>query len=319
MQKDSATLKRLVADTLGKIVSNVEEVMIGKRDAVELALCALLSNGHVLIEDMPGVGKTSLVSAIAKSFDCSFQRIQFTPDILPSDITGFSMYNQKSGEFEYKAGAIMAQIILADEINRTSPKTQASLLEAMEENQVTVDGNTYDLPHPFIVFATQNPIEYLGTYPLPEAQLDRFFMRISLGYPSAAEESALLTRFKEKSPLETLRPVSNAKALAAMQDFVTQIHVDQRVNDYIVHIVRKTREDADVALGASPRATLALFRAAQAWAMYQDRNYVLPDDVRKMAEPVIGHRLVFAQEAKIRNCTAAEVITRILADAAVPQ
>ena len=319
MQKDPAMLERIVSDTLRKIVSNVEQVIIGKRDAVELALCSLLCKGHVLIEDMPGVGKTSLVSAIAKSFDCSFQRIQFTPDILPSDITGFSMYNQKSGEFEYKPGAIMAQIILADEINRTSPKTQASLLEAMEENQVTVDGNTYPLPQPFTVFATQNPIEYLGTYPLPEAQLDRFFMRISLGYPSAAEESALLSRFKESSPLETLRPVSNAKALSAMQELVTQIYVDQRVNDYIVSIVRKTREDPDIALGASPRASLALFRAAQAWAMYNDRNYVSPDDVRKMAEAVIGHRLVLSQEAKLRQCTPAELITRIVTGLAVPQ
>jgi len=319
MQKDPTTRKRLVSDALEKIVSNVEQVMIGKRDAVELALCSLLCKGHVLIEDMPGVGKTSLVSAIAKSFDCSFKRIQFTPDILPSDITGFSIYNQKSGEFEYKPGAIMAQLILADEINRTSPKTQSSLLEAMEENQVTVDGNTYPLPQPFTVFATQNPIEYLGTYPLPEAQLDRFFMRISLGYPSAAEESALLTRFKENSPLETLTPVSNAKALIAMQDLVTQIYVDQRVNDYIVSLVRKTREDTDIALGASPRASLSLFRAAQAWAMYNDRNYVLPDDVRKMAEPVIGHRLVLAPEAKLRKCTTSEAIARIVADTAVPQ
>jgi len=264
MQKDSTTLERIVSDTLKKIVSNVEQVMIGKRETVELALCSLLCRGHMLIEDMPGVGKTSLVSAIAKSFTCTFKRIQFTPDILPSDITGFSMYNQKTGEFEYRPGAIMAQLILADEINRTSPKTQSSLLEAMEENQVTVDGNTYDLPRPFIVFATQNPIEYLGTYPLPEAQLDRFFMRISLGYPSAVEESELLTRFKQKSPLETLKPIANAKALVALQDLVTQIHVDSRINDYIVNIVRKTREDADLSLGASPRATLCLFRAAQA-------------------------------------------------------
>jgi len=318
MQKDSTTLERIVSDTLKKIVSNVEQVMIGKRETVELALCSLLCRGHMLIEDMPGVGKTSLVSAIAKSFTCTFKRIQFTPDILPSDITGFSMYNQKTGEFEYRPGAIMAQLILADEINRTSPKTQSSLLEAMEENQVTVDGNTYDLPRPFIVFATQNPIEYLGTYPLPEAQLDRFFMRISLGYPSATEESELLTRFKQKSPLETLKPIANAKALVALQDLVTQIHVDSRINDYIVNIVRKTREDADLSLGASPRATLCLFRAAQAWAMYHDRKYVLPDDVRKMAEPVLGHRLVLAQEAKVRKCTTSEVVGRIVSGVEVP-
>jgi len=318
MQKDPASLERLISDTLKKIVSNVEQVMIGKRDAVELALCSLLCRGHVLIEDMPGVGKTSLVSAIAKSFSCSFKRIQFTPDILPSDITGFSMYNQKTGEFEYRPGAIMAQLILADEINRTSPKTQSSLLEAMEENQVTVDGNTYDLPEPFVVFATQNPIEYMGTYPLPEAQLDRFFMRISLGYPSAAEESQLLTRFKQRSPMGALKPIANAKALLALQDLVTQVYVDPRINDYIVSIVRKTREDADVSLGASPRATLSLFRAAQAWAMYQDRKYVLPDDIRKMAEPVLGHRLVLEKEAKFRKCTTAEIVARIVSSVEVP-
>jgi len=318
MQKDAEKLKRLVSDTLGKIVSNVEQVIVGKREAIELALCALLCKGHVLIEDMPGVGKTSLVSAVAKSFSCSFQRIQFTPDILPSDITGFSMYNQKSGEFKYKPGAIMAQIILEDEINRTSPKTQSSLLEAMEEQQVTVDGNTYDLPRPFLVFATQNPIEYLGTYPLPEAQLDRFFMRISLGYPSAAEESALLTRFKEENPLETLKPVSTDKALVAMQALVEQVYVDQRINEYIVSIVRQTREDADIVLGASPRATLALFRAAQAWAMYNDRTYVLPDDAVKMAEPILGHRLVLTQEAKSKQLTATEVIARIISRIEVP-
>ena len=318
MQKDPASLERLISDTLRKIVSNVEQVMIGKREAVELALCSLLCRGHVLIEDMPGVGKTSLVSAIAKSFACSFKRIQFTPDILPSDITGFSMYNQKTGEFEYRPGAIMAQLILADEINRTSPKTQSSLLEAMEENQVSVDGNTYDLPSPFVVFATQNPIEYLGTYPLPEAQLDRFFMRISLGYPSATEESELLSRFKQQSPMENLRPIANAKALLALQDLVTQVHVDPRINDYIVTIVRKTREDAEVSLGASPRATLSLYRAAQAWAMYQDRKYVLPDDIRKMAEPILGHRLVLEKEAKFRKCTTAKVIERIVAGVEVP-
>jgi len=318
MQKDSAALERVVSDSLKRIVSNVEQVMIGKREAVELALCSLLCKGHVLIEDMPGVGKTSLVSAIAKSFACSFKRIQFTPDILPSDITGFSMYNQKTGEFEYRPGAIMAQLILADEINRTSPKTQSSLLEAMEENQVTVDGHTYDLPRPFVVFATQNPIEYLGTYPLPEAQLDRFFMRISLGYPSATEESELLSRFKETSPLETLGPIANAKVLLTLQELVTRIYVDPRINDYIVSIVRKTREDADIGLGASPRATLSLFRAAQAWAMYHDRKYVLPDDVRKMAEPILGHRLVLAQEAKARKCTTTEIIARIVSGVEVP-
>ena len=318
MQRDAASLKTAVSNTLNSIVSNVERVIVGKREAVELALCSFLCKGHVLIEDMPGVGKTSLVSAIAKSFDCTFRRIQFTPDILPSDIMGFSMYNPKTGEFDYKAGAIMSQIILADEINRTSPKTQSSLLEAMEENQVTVDGKTYDLPQPFIVFATQNPIEYLGTYPLPEAQLDRFFMRISMGYPNAEEESHLLDRFKEVSPLKTLTAVTNAEALTIMQEMVTKIHVDPSVKDYIVKIVRRTREDPDVALGGSPRATLCLFRAAQAWALYQERDYVLPDDVIKMAVPVLEHRLILRQEAKFKQLTSPAIVKKIINELDVP-
>jgi len=319
MQRDPAEIRTLASRSLRNIVSNVERVIIGKREAIELAVCSFICKGHVLIEDMPGVGKTSLVSAIAKSFDCSFRRIQFTPDILPSDIMGFSMYNQKTGEFEYRQGAIMAQIILADEINRTSPKTQSSLLEAMEENQVTVDGRTYPVPQPFIVFATQNPIEYLGTYPLPEAQLDRFFMRISLGYPTAEEESALLDRFKEKNPLSALQAVSNAKALAMMQELVTMIHVDPSINDYIVAIVRLTREDPDVALGGSPRTTLCLYRAAQAWALYNERDYVLPDDVIKMAVPVIEHRLVLKREAKMRNVAAQDIVRRIVSGIDVPR
>ena len=318
MGQDSAFALRQIVAKLNQIVSNVERVIVGKREAIELALCSFLCKGHVLIEDMPGVGKTSLVSAIAKSFDCSFRRIQFTPDILPSDITGFSMFNQKTGEFEYRQGAIMSQIILADEINRTSPKTQSSLLEAMEENQVTVDGQTYALPQPFIVFATQNPIEYLGTYPLPEAQLDRFFMRISLGYPTAEEENSLLDRFKEQNPLKTLGAVTNARELVGLQEIVTKVHVHQSVKDFITTIVRKTREDADVALGASPRATLCLFRAAQAWALYQGRDYVLPDDVIKMAVPVLEHRLVLKQEAKFKRLTAPQIVERVVSSTQVP-
>jgi len=306
------------ADVLRDIVANVERVIIGKKEAIELALCSFLCKGHVLIEDMPGVGKTSMVSAIAKSFDCSFRRIQFTPDILPSDITGFSMYNQKTCEFEYRQGAIMSQIILADEINRTSPKTQSSLLEVMEENQVTVDGKTYAVPRPFIVFATQNPIEYLGTYPLPEAQLDRFFMRISLGYPSAEEESKMLNRFKEEAPLDTLKAVTGAEELESIQEKVNKIHVDQGINEYIVRVVRKTREHPDIALGGSPRATLCLFRAAQAWALYNERDYVRPDDVVKMAVPVIEHRLVLKQEVRLKSVKSSEVIESVISDTKVP-
>ncbi|MCL2375815.1 MAG: MoxR family ATPase [Defluviitaleaceae bacterium] len=293
---------------LRDVVNNVEQVIIGKREAIELALCSFLCAGHVLIEDMPGVGKTSLVSAMAKSFDCSFRRIQFTPDILPSDITGFSMYNQKTGDFEYHQGAIMSQIILADEINRTSPKTQSSLLEVMEENQVTVDGKTYMVPQPFIVFATQNPIEYLGTYPLPEAQLDRFFMRISLGYPQADEESRMLSRFKEINPIKNLQPVADAKRLVEAQELVTKVHVDEKINKYIVSIVRATRESEDVALGGSPRASLCLYRAGQAWALYNKRDYVMPDDIIKMAVPVMEHRLVLRQEAKLKRLTSKDVV-----------
>ena len=303
---------------LQSIIANVEQVIIGKREAIELALCAFLCKGHVLIEDMPGVGKTSLVCAIAKSFDCSFRRIQFTPDILPSDITGFSMYNQQTGEFEYQQGSIMAQIILADEINRTSPKTQSSLLEVMEESQITVDGKTYAVPRPFIVFATQNPIEYLGTYPLPEAQLDRFFMRIALGYPTADEESKMLDRFKESDPLASLRAVSDAETLLKMQELVQTVHVDPSINEYIVNIVQKTREHPDIALGGSPRASLCLYRAAQAWAFYSGRMFVLPDDILKVAVPVISHRLVIKQEARFKKLTAVSIVKNVINSIKVP-
>ena len=311
MQKETSQI-------LKDIVTNVEKVIIGKREVIELALCSFLCKGHVLIEDMPGVGKTSLVSAIAKSFDCTFKRIQFTPDILPSDITGFSMYNQKNGEFEYRQGVIMSQIILADEINRTSPKTQSSLLEVMEENQVTVDGRTYSVPKPFIVFATQNPIEYLGTYPLPEAQLDRFFMRISMGYPAMEEESKMLSRFKEEEPIKTLQPVTNTLELLEAQEKVSKIHVDEIINDYIVNIVRKTRENPDVALGGSPRASLCLYRASQSWALYKERDYVTPDDVIKMAIPVMEHRLVLKQEARFKRLTPQAVVRAATESVKVP-
>lgn len=304
---------------LNKIIENVESVIIGKRETIELALCAFLCQGHVLIEDIPGVGKTSLVYAIAKSFDCSFKRIQFTPDILPSDITGFSMYNQKTQEFEYQQGSIMAQIILADEINRTSPKTQSSLLEVMEENQVTVDGKTYKVPQPFTVFATQNPVEHIGTYPLPEAQLDRFFMRLTLGYPSVEEEVEMIDRFNEASPLEHLSAVSDADTLVELQGLVHKVHVDSDVNEFIVNIVRRTRTDADIALGCSPRGTLCLHRAAQAWALYNERTYVLPDDVLKMAIPVLAHRIVLSQAAKFKKLTAVEVLNQIVSSVKIPR
>ncbi|MCL1996268.1 MAG: MoxR family ATPase [Defluviitaleaceae bacterium] len=306
------------AQMLKQVVENVEKVIIGKREAIELALCSFLCQGHVLIEDMPGVGKTSLVSAIAKSFDCSFKRIQFTPDILPSDITGFSMYKQKTGEFEYYQGAIMSQIILADEINRTSPKTQSSLLEVMEENQVTVDGKTYSVPQPFIVFATQNPIEYLGTYPLPEAQLDRFFMRISLGYPTPEQESQMLSRFKNESPIKSLVAVATTKDLLQAQKEVGEIHVETSINDYIVNVVNNTRNNPDIALGASPRASICLYKAAQANALYNQRDYVTPDDVIKMTIPVLEHRLVFKQETRLKRLSVRDVIENSIKAVRVP-
>jgi len=304
---------------MNEIIENVERVIIGKKETIELALCAFLCGGHVLIEDIPGVGKTSLVYAIAKSFDCSFKRIQFTPDILPSDITGFSMFNQKTQEFEYQQGSIMAQIVLADEINRTSPKTQSSLLEVMEENQVTVDGKTYKVPQPFTVFATQNPIEHIGTYPLPEAQLDRFFMRLSLGYPSVEEEIRMIDRFNESSPIDLLESVSSTIELKNLQKLVHTIHVEPEVNALIVQIVRLTRNHPHITLGCSPRGTLCLHKAAQAWALYSGRNYVTPDDVLKMAVPILAHRLVLSQEAKFKKLSAIEVLTQLLLQVKIPR
>ena len=307
-----------ISSMLKKIILNVERVIIGKREAIELALCSFLCQGHVLIEDMPGVGKTSLVSAMAKSFDCSFRRIQFTPDIMPSDITGFSMYNQKTGEFDYHQGAIMSQIILADEINRTSPKTQSSLLEVMEENQVTVDSKTYIVPQPFIVFATQNPIEYLGTYPLPEAQLDRFFMRISMGYPSAEQEAKMLGRFKEFNPIKDLTPVASTDELISAQEVVTRVHVDDQISQYIVSIVRATRSNPDIALGGSPRASLCLYRAAQAWALYNQRDFCIPDDVVKMALPIMEHRLLLKQDARLKRLSVKDIVDSIIKSTKAP-
>ncbi|MCX7921803.1 MAG: MoxR family ATPase [Clostridia bacterium] len=303
---------------LRQIVENVENVIVGKKHVIELAIVSLVCNGHVLIEDVPGVGKTSLVSSVAKSINASFKRIQFTPDILPSDITGFSIYNQKSGEFEYRPGSIMSHIILADEINRTSPKTQASLLEVMEENQVTVDGITYKVPQPFMVMATQNPVEYLGTYPLPEAQLDRFFMKISIGYPSPGEESLILSKFQLNSPLKTLEPIVNSNEILSIQEEVKKVYVDKSLNDYIVDIVSQTRKHPDVALGSSPRGSLALFRAAQAWAFYNSRSFVLPDDIIKLAIPVLSHRLVLKQEAKLKKITSNDILSSIISKINVP-
>ncbi|HOV27028.1 MAG TPA: MoxR family ATPase [Pseudobacteroides sp.] len=303
---------------LNSIVENVEKVIVGKRKSIELALISLICNGHVLIEDVPGVGKTSLISSLAKSINASFKRIQFTPDILPSDITGFSMYNQKTGEFEYRPGAVMSQIILADEINRTSPKTQASLLEVMEENQVTVDGVTHKVPKPFMVLATQNPVEYLGTFPLPEAQLDRFFMKISIGYPTPGEESYILNRFRQSNPIDELESVTTGEEILKLQEQVKEVHVDKTLNDYIVDIVASTRNHNDIILGSSPRGSISLFKAAQAWAFYNKRNYVIPEDIKYMVVPVLSHRIVLKQEAKLKKINSADILDSILEKIKVP-
>lgn len=301
-----------------EIVDNVEKVIIGKRHVIETAVIALLCRGHLLIEDVPGVGKTSLASAIARSINCSFKRIQFTPDVLPSDITGYFMFNRKTGDFEYRPGAIMSNMILADEINRTTPKTQASLLEVMEEGQVTVDGTTYKVPQPFMVLATQNPIEYTGTFPLPEAQIDRFFMKISIGYPSPSQESSILNRYMTNNPFETLSPVAEAKDIIEIQEHIKTIHVDQSINDYIIEITGATRAHQEVRLGSSPRGSLALLSASQAHAFYSGRDFVIPDDVKKMAVPVLAHRLILKQEARIKRISPEDVIQSVIAKANVP-
>lgn len=299
-------------ERINRLIESVESVIVGKRKVIERIVAALLSGGHVLLEDVPGVGKTVMVHAIAKSIGCSFRRIQFTPDLLPSDITGVSVYNQKTGDFEFKIGPIMNQIILADEINRTSPKTQSSLLEALEEHQVTVDGNTYKLQEPFMVLATQNPIEYEGTFPLPEAQLDRFMMKISIGYPSINDEKLILRRFKVDNPVDKITPVLSADDILEIQDYVKNIYVDESIDDYIVNIVNATRNNPDIQLGASPRASIALFRASQAWAVVNGREYVLPDDVKELSKPVLGHRLLVKAESKLMGATAEDLLTNIL-------
>jgi len=295
-----------------QVINNVEKIIVGKRYAVSLVMATLACRGHVLIEDVPGVGKTSLVAALARSVNGSFKRIQFTPDIMPSDITGYSAFSPKTGEFEYRPGAVMSQFVLADEINRTSPKTQSSLLEVMEENQVTVDGQTYSVPSPFIVLATQNPVEYLGTYALPEAQLDRFFMKITLGYPDDKEESKMLDRFKGRNPMGELRPVAEGDDIIAIQQLAEKIHVDSDINKFIVTISRYTRHQDDIQLGASPRASLCLFKASQAWALYNGRDFVTPDDVIQMAPHILEHRILMKQEAAIKKVRATDIIEKAI-------
>ena len=298
---------------------NVGKVIVGKESAVELMMIAVLCRGHVLIEDVPGVGKTTLASALARSLDCSFKRIQFTPDITPSDITGYSIVNFKTGELEYRPGMIMSQIVLADEINRTSPKTQSSLLEVMEEGQVSVDGTTYAMPEPFIVLATQNPVDFVGTYPLPEAQLDRFFMRVSIGYPTAEEETDILERFASgRKPMEELRPICTSSDILRLQQEVEGVHASREVRAYISAIAAASRRTAALQLGVSTRAAISLLRASQARALLEGRDYVAPEDVQRMAEPVLAHRLVLSAEARMRNMTAERVLAGVMQGVQVP-
>lgn len=304
---------------INALQQNIGKVIVGKEEAIEYALIALLCKGHVLIEDVPGVGKTTLASALAKSLDCSFKRIQFTPDLMPSDVTGFTLVNFKTGKMEYKPGAVMSQVVLADEINRTSPKTQASLLEVMEEYQVTVDGITHALPQPFIVLATQNPGEFVGTYPLPEAQMDRFFLRISIGYPSVEQEMDVLERYSgQVKPMETLSPVCSAQDIIMLQQMVTTIYCAPEVRAYVAQLVAATRQDPALQLGASTRAAIALIHGAQACALLDGRDFILPEDVQHMVLPVLSHRLLPNPEARMKGITAEQVLVNILQNVAVP-
>ena len=301
-----------------KLIDNVEKVIVGKHDVVELTAICLLCQGHLLIEDVPGVGKTMLAKALAKSVGGVFKRIQFTPDMLPSDVTGTSIYNQKTGEFEFRPGPIMAQIVLADEINRATPKTQAALLEAMEERQVTVDGETRQLQSPFLVLATQNPIEYEGTFPLPEAQLDRFLMRVSLGYPTTQEQMRILDAQQYAHPINALQQITDASDLVQVQDQLKSVYADTLIKQYIVQIVEATRRNADVYLGASPRGALTLYRTAQARAALHGRDYVIPDDVKALAEPALGHRIILSPSARIKGISSAEILNDLLGSMPVP-
>ena len=305
-------------EQLGRIRAAVAGVVVGKQDAVEQLLVALLCRGHALLEDVPGVGKTLLARSLAATMACSFRRIQFTPDVLPTDVTGSSVFDQRSASFEFRPGPIFTQILLADEINRATPRAQSALLEAMEERQVTVDGETMPLPRPFLVLATQNPIELEGTFPLPEAQLDRFLVRVTLGYPSAEEEDAILRRFERDDPFARLQAVVNPEDVARLQERRGEIEVSDPVRTYLLDVVRGTRTDERIALGASPRAALALHRAAQARALLRGRPYVLPDDVKALARPVLAHRLLLTAQARLRGDTPEGVVAAVVDSVPVP-
>ena len=305
-------------DIAHSILNNVKRVIVGKDEAIEMGVLALMCHGHALIEDVPGVGKTMLARSIARSVGCSFKRIQFTPDMLPTDVTGVSIYNQKVGDFEFRPGPIMAQVVLADEINRATPKTQSALLECMEERQVTVDGVTYAMARPFMVLATQNPIEYEGTFPLPEAQLDRFLLRITLGYPTAAEEVTIINSQQLSHPIEKLEAVANPADITVLQEAVKEIYVDDLIKEYIVSLIEASRKHPEAALGGSPRASIGLFRCAQALALMKGREYALPDDVKTLVASVLAHRVIVSPSARMRGIDGRKIVKDLAEQVPVP-
>ena len=304
--------------TAQQVIDNTSKVIVGKRDVIELAVATLIAQGHLLVEDVPGVGKTMLAKSLATSIGCNFNRIQCTPDLLPSDITGLSIYNQQNGQFEFRQGPLMSQVVLADEINRATPKTQSALLESMEEHQITVDGVTHPLHAPFIVLATQNPIEYEGTFPLPEAQLDRFLMRINLGYPSVEEELKIISEQEIAHPITVLESVTTPAGIVEMQEAVNAIYVDPLIREYIVKLTESTRSHPEVYLGASPRASLGLFKTARALALIRERDYVIPDDVKFLAPTVLSHRIILASSARMQGIRSIDIVNNLLSELAIP-
>ena len=314
----TAAQAQQIADTAARIRDNVQLAIVGKDEVIEYTLAALFSAGHILVEDVPGIGKTTLARSLAYSLDCEFRRIQFTPDLMPSDITGIHYYNQHNGEFEFRPGPVISQVVLADEINRATPRTQSALLEAMAERQVTVDQDTVQLPAPFLVLATQNPIELEGTFPLPEAQIDRFLLRLRLGYPSEDDETAMLERFEDADPLGSLGPVASADDVLRIQALVRQVYIDPVLRNYLVQVIRATREHPDVELGASPRATLGLYRCAQALAGIRGQEYVTPDDIKTLATPALAHRIILKSMARLRERSQESVVNEVLEGQTVP-